>query len=132
ALQHSLPDVHAKNAYRSLGLGVQASGKRKQCCLPGAVEPEQYGEIAGCDRERYIFQYPSWPETVSETFDRQCRNGVHRRLSSDSLSPPQKRGLRISDAAGGGWVPVFAGTTDNISVTGGKRRPKGPARPEPT
>ena len=71
ALQHPLANVHAKDADRSFGLGVEPGGEREQSRLAGAVQPEQHGEIAGGDREGDVFQHPPRPEAVSEPLDRE-------------------------------------------------------------
>ena len=89
ALQHPLANVHAEDADRALGLGVEPGGKREQCRLPGAVKPEQHGEIAGRDRERDIFQHPPRPEAVPEPLDRQCRGDAHERLTGGRRRPTE-------------------------------------------
>ncbi len=49
-------DVMAEDADRALPRVVEMADQREQRCLAGAVEAEQHGEGAGCDREGDVVQ----------------------------------------------------------------------------
>ncbi len=82
AFRRPLADVHAEDADHTLALDVEPGGEREERCLPGAVQAEQHGKVAGCDGERDIAQHPAWPKAVPEAFDRESRN---RNLGYGSL-----------------------------------------------
>src|SRR5215471_9583533 len=87
AFQHPLPNIHAEDTDRSLGLRIEAGRERKQRRLTGAVKPQQYGEIAGSDRERHIFQYAPLSEAVSEALDGERRLDAHDSLTGGIRHP---------------------------------------------
>src|SRR6266446_3292878 len=58
ALRGVLANIHAEDADYAFALEIEPGGEGEQRRLPGAVEAEQYGEIAGGNRKRDLAQYP--------------------------------------------------------------------------
>src|SRR6516162_5976467 len=87
AIQGPFPDVHPKDADRSLGLSVEPRGERKQRRFSGAVQPEQHGKVAGRDRERDVLQRSPLSKAMPEILDTKCCCCAHESLTGERRYP---------------------------------------------